>query len=99
MPKNEPDHSDPLELTGVAFDDPTGESVRIMAECFADEFLNLGHPPAEVMAIFRSPEHRLAHHAWQTLGEVNVFTMVQTIARRHEEIRERVRRSRAARGV
>ena len=68
MPKNEPDHTDPMELTGVAFDDPTGRSLHVMAECFADEFLRLGHTTQEVMDLFRSPEHRLAHHAWQELA-------------------------------
>jgi hypothetical protein len=99
MPKNEPDWTDPMELTGVAFDDPSGASVRLMAESFADEFLNLGHTPQEVMDLFRSSEHRLAYRAWEELGEVAVFAMVQTIARRKNEIRERVRALRAARGV
>lgn len=99
MPKHEPEGEDPLELTGVSFDDPTGESVRTMAECFADEFLRLGHSPAEVMDLFRSPEHRLANLAWQELGEVAVFAMVSGIARQNQEIRESVRRSREARGV
>lgn len=99
MPKNEPDDTDPLELTGIAFDDPTGESVRVMAECFADEFLRLGHPPAEVLSLFRSPEHQLAHLAWQQLGEIQVFAMVQDIARRNSIIRESLLRSRAARNL
>lgn len=99
MPKNEPDQTDPMELTGVAFEDPTGQSVLVMAECFADEFLNLGHPPEVVMELFRSPEHRLAHRAWEELGEVSVYAMVRAVARRKQEIQERVRLSRAARGV
>jgi hypothetical protein len=99
MPKNEPDTTDPMELTGVAFDDLSGESVRLMAECFADEFLNLGHTPEEVLDLFRSPDHRLAYRAWQELGEVTVYAMVRAIARRKQEIQERVRALRAARGV
>lgn len=99
MPKNEPDQTDPMELTGVAFDDPTGQSVRVMAECFADEFLNFGHTPEEVMDLFHSSEHRLAHRAWEELGEVAVYAMVKAVARRKQEIRERVLASRAARGV
>ena len=99
MPKQEPESTDPLELTGVAFDDPTGKSVAIMAECFAEEFLALGHAPSEVLDLFRSSEHALAHHAWRELGEVAVFTMVQDIARRNQEMRERVRRSREARAA
>lgn len=97
MPKNEPDHTDPLELTGVAFDDPTGQSVLVMAECFADEFLRLGHSPEDVLSLFRSPEHQLAHLAWLQLGEVQIFAMVQDIARRNATIRESLLRSRAAR--
>jgi hypothetical protein len=99
MPKNDPADSDPLELTGVVFDDPSGTSLTVMAECFADEFLNLGYTPAEVMDLFRSREHRLAHHAWSELGEVTVFAMVHGIAQRKQEIQENVRARRAARGV
>jgi hypothetical protein len=99
MPKNEPDLSDPMELAGVAFEDPSGTSVSIMAECFADEFLNLGHAPQEVMELFRSSEHRLAHLAWQQLGEVRVFAIVHDIARRKLEMHERILRARQARGV
>lgn len=99
MPRLEPDHTDPMELAGVAFDDPSGQSVRVMSECFAEEFLRLGHSPAEVMQLFREPEHRLAHHAWQELGEIAVFAMVHELAGRNERIRECLRRSREARGM
>jgi len=99
MPRNEPDHTDPMELTGVAFDDPTGQSVRVMAECFADEFLRLGHTSAQVMDLFRSTEHQLAHIAWQQLGEVHLYALVQEIARRNAVIRESLLHSRASRDL
>jgi hypothetical protein len=54
--------------------------MRVMTECFAEEFLRLGHSPAEVMALFRASEYRLANHAWQQLGEVKVFTIVSEVA-------------------
>lgn len=97
MPKNEPDLTDPMELAGVAFDDPSGESTRIMAECFADEFLRLGHSPVEVMDLFRCQEHRLANHAWQILGDVKVYLLVRQLAERQERLRESIRKSREAR--
>jgi hypothetical protein len=99
MPKLEPDVTDPMELAGVAFDDPTGQSVRVMAECFADEFLRLGHSVSEVMDLFRGSEHRLAHHAWERLGDLAVFAMVQEMRGRHDRIRECFLRSRKARGI
>lgn len=99
MPKLEPDATDPMELAGVAFDDPTGQSVRVMAECFADEFLRLGHSVSEVMELFRGSEHRLAHHAWERLGDIAVFAMVQELRSRNDRIRECFLRSRKARGI
>jgi hypothetical protein len=80
VPKNEPDPSDPLELI-AAGDDLGQASTSLMAECLAEEFLALGHPAHDVMALFRSPAYALAHRAWLELGEVRVFAMVSEKAR------------------
>ncbi len=99
MPKNEPDATDPMELSGVTFDDPTGQSVPIMAECFADEFLRLGCTPAQILDLFRSEEHRLANLAWKQLGEIAIYAMVHDRAHRYAQVREALRRSREARAL
>ena len=80
MPLHEPDATDPLELTAAGCRDETGQSMRIMTECFAEEFLRLGHSPADVMELFRGSEYRLAHRAWEHQGEVRVFAIVHEVA-------------------
>jgi hypothetical protein len=97
MPKNEPDESDPLELELVGVRDDTGTATRVMAECFADEFLRLGYTPGDVMDLFRQPEHALPHRAWNELGEVAVFAMVQELAEQRARIRAAYARARGAR--
>lgn len=94
MPKQDPDLEDPLSLDAVVYDDPTGASTRQMAESFADEFLRLGHSPGEVLDLFRSSEHQLPYHAWSTLGEVAIYTLVQELAREREQLRLALRRAR-----
>ena len=49
--------------------------------------------------LFRGSEHRLAHHAWERLGDLAVFAMVQEMRGRHDRIRECFLRSRKARGI
>ena len=89
MPKQEPDASDPLELVAACAEPE--QDAAFMARCLAEEFLALGLGAQGVMALFRSPEYALAHRAWNELGEVRVFQMVQELARRRE-------RTAAARG-
>ena len=96
MPKQEPDQTDPLELLGVEVDDPSGESLRLMAECFAEEFLMLGYTPGEVMELFRSREHQLAHRAWAELGEVRLYALVQELSAPWQALRERVSGAKSA---
>jgi len=76
----EPASSDPLGLNAVGVPDGTGEGTRHMAECFAEEFLRLGHGPEQVVGLFRSPRYRLAHHAWTVLGEETVHEIVTRAA-------------------
>jgi hypothetical protein len=80
MPAKDPDSTDPLGLNAVGVPDETGEGTRQMAECFAEEFLRLGHGPEQVIELFRSPRHRLAHHAWTVLGAQSVTEIVTQAA-------------------
>ena len=80
MPHDDPDAGDPLELCGVGVPDPGGLGMTLLAECFAEEFLRLGHSAGEVLALFRSPEYRLAYQAWCALGDERVSGIVATQA-------------------
>jgi hypothetical protein len=94
MPKHEPDLEDPLSLEAASCDDPTGLSVQLMAEAFAEEFLRLGHTSAEVMDMFRSEDHSLAHHAWEQLGEVRLFALIGELAAERAQFQAAVARAR-----
>jgi hypothetical protein len=72
----EAEEDDPLELQGIGIPDPTGESTRRMAECFAEEFLRMGFPPGRVLALFESPGYALAHRAYEILGATEVRAIV-----------------------
>ncbi len=81
MQPKPPEEDDPFELAGVGVPDPTGASVRAMAECFAEEFLRLGFPPGRVLALFESPRYALAHHALERLGPREIRGLIDRLAR------------------
>ena len=75
MPYDDPDPQDPQELVGVEL--PGNERVtREMAEAFADEFAQLGHTRAQILALFRAPFYAGAHQAWELLGEDAIARIV-----------------------
>lgn len=76
MPMHDPDPEDPLELCAIGVPDPGGQSSRLMAECFAVEFLRLGFTSEEVLAMFRSSSYSLPHRAWLAIGEHEVEAIV-----------------------
>ncbi len=80
MPKDEVDPEDPLELSGLALftDEDTSED---MTECFIEEYLRMGHSPAQIYSLFRNPFFLAINMALQNRGEpwvrqkiVEVFT-------------------------
>ena len=81
LPKKDVEDDDPLELHAVGLPDPTGQATRLMAECFAEEYLRLGFPPGRVLALFESPGYALAHRALGELGFVEVRAIVERLAR------------------
>jgi hypothetical protein len=71
MPKNEIDPEDPLELHGVGLlthEDTT----EVMAECFIEELLRLGHSAREILALFRNPHYTGLHRVLENRGEAFV---------------------------
>jgi hypothetical protein len=79
--RKQPEDDDPFELNGVGVSDPSGESLREMAACFAEEFLRLGFPPGRVLALFESPRYPLAHGALNALGHPAIRALVEDAAR------------------
>jgi hypothetical protein len=75
-----PEQDDPFQLEAVGVPDPTGECLREMAACFAEEFLRLGFPPGRVLALFESPTYALANHAYRVLGPREVRAIVERLA-------------------
>ena len=77
----EAEADDPFQLNAIGVPDPTGEGLRAMAACFAEEFLRLGFPPGRVLALFESPRYALAHQAYRALGARAVRDLVDELAR------------------
>ena len=67
MPYRDPDPGDPSVLVGVGLP-AEPESVRLMAEVFAEEFARLGYGRAEIVRLFERPFYTGAHRAWCRLG-------------------------------
>lgn len=68
MPKDEFDPEDPMELSGLALlteEDTSGD----MTECFVEEFMRMGHTPAQILALFRSAFYVSANMVLQNRGE------------------------------
>ena len=69
MPKREADSEDPMELVGVRLPVEGDTALREMAECFAEEFIRLGHSEEETLGLFRDPFYAGPHEAYRNLGE------------------------------
>ncbi len=81
MPMREPDPQDPMELVGVRLPVADDAALREMAECFAEEFLRLGHGEEEVFALFKNPFYTGPHQAYRHLGESWIREMIQKYGR------------------
>ena len=88
MPMREPGPEDPMELVGVRLpikDDATWE----MAECFAEEFIRLGHSVEDVLALFKNPFYAGPHEAYRSLGEERICEMIEKYDRIFRPTRNR----------
>ena len=68
MPKDEVDPEDPLELSGMALltDEDTSEE---MTECFIEEFMRMGHSPAQILGYFSNPFYLAMNMVIERRGE------------------------------
>lgn len=78
MPKDEIDPEDPLELCGVALLTEE-DTTDLMTECFVEEFLRLGHGPAQILALFRNPQYTGPNMVLQNRGEAHVRAKIAEV--------------------
>ena len=65
-----------MELVGVRL--PVGDQAALteMAECFAEEFIRLGHGEDDVFELFKNPFYVGPHKAYCELGEERIREMI-----------------------
>lgn len=81
MPMGEADPQDPMQRVGVCVPVADEAPLREMAECFAEEFLRLGHCEGDVLALFKDPFYAGPHEAYRNLGDDWIREMIHKYAR------------------
>ncbi len=76
MPIREADSQDPMELVGVRLPAADQGALALMADCFAEEFIRLGHSEKEVLALFEDPFYAGPHRAYCSLGEARIRELI-----------------------
>jgi hypothetical protein len=70
---------DPMEIVGMTFSDPEGKIAEEMGRTFIDEFLRMGWPPPEILALFRDPFYRAPHALYRRRGEEYVLGLIESV--------------------
>ncbi len=65
-----------MELVGVRLPVADQAALEEMAECFAEEFIRLGHGGDDVLELFRNPYYVGPHKAYRELGEERISEMI-----------------------
>lgn len=89
MSKREADPDDPMELVGIRLPVDDDSAIREMAECFAEEFVRLGHTPNDILGLFRNPFYGGPHEAYRVLGEETVCEMIDACWRVCQAFKDR----------
>ncbi len=85
MPYGDPDHTDPMTLTGVVLEDigaPSQEAIREMAECFIDEYARLGFDANRILHLFCNKGFAGPSMAKDVLGEEAIRELVDMVLAR-----------------
>ena len=85
MPYGDPDHTDPMILSGVVLEDvgaPPEEAVREMAECFIDEYARLGFDADRILHMFNTRGYAGPYMATTVLGKDRIRELVETVLAR-----------------
>jgi hypothetical protein len=75
MPYGDPDFSDPTLLVGAVVP-AEAETMRLMAEVFAEEFARLGFDRHQILRLFERPFYAGAHRAGLELGAAAIEQIV-----------------------
>ena len=78
MPKDEFDFDDPMELNGVALASEE-DTTEAMTECFIEEFMRMGHSPAQIFQYFRNPFYLAMNLVIEKRGEPWVRARISEI--------------------
>ncbi len=66
-----------MELVGVRLPVQDDTALKDMADCFAEEFIRMGHSVEEVLALFKNPFYAGPHAAYSNLGEERICEMIE----------------------
>ena len=75
----EPD--DPMTLTGVVLPAADDASLREMAVCFIEEFLQDGWTAEQLRELFRNPYYQGPYLVWRAKGETFVHRVIDEVLR------------------
>lgn len=76
MPYDDPDPTDPMTLVGVECPTADEGAMRVMAECFIEEYVRLGFDEERLLRLFRTRGYAGPNLAWQALGEEAIRAMI-----------------------
>ena len=80
MPKQDPDATDPMALTGV--ETPAARAdVEAMALGLAEEFAAQGYDETRLLRMFRNPFYAGPHLAFRQLGEARIRELIADAVR------------------
>ncbi len=85
MPYDDPDPTDPMTLHGVVLSDdepPPRSTIRVMAECFADEYARLGFDRTRILKMFTTQGYAGPNMAYEVLGQDEVIELVDDVLAR-----------------
>ena len=79
MPKDEFDHDDPMQLTGVNAPPLSAEDMLAMTRGLIDEYVRMGWDDEEVLGLFRSPVYQMPHMILRSQGEEYVLAALAAV--------------------
>ncbi len=79
MPKDEFDHTDPMQLVGMQMPPLSAEDMQAMTRGLIDEYVRMGWADEEVLGLFRSPVYQMPHMILRSQGEEYVQSTLAAV--------------------
>ena len=76
MPHQDPHPTDPMTLHGVMFETDSPDAMRVMAECFIQEYCRMGFSRRRIANLFTAKGYAGPNLACQTLGEAAILGLI-----------------------